>query len=159
MVLNSLETLFVFWPGNVRTRLARGHCSKTFGRSRFILRTLAAYAKDRVSRPLWTEAHIWISWTYHEKPGSGRYGSLPSERRPPLSLEAVEIIAIAKQTDKPDQILLVVQYRPPLNKYCVEFPGGTLKCSVQPRYLVIRSGRSEWDGHGCRRKGTTGGDW
>lgn len=36
----------------------------------------------------------------------------------------VDILAIAKQTGKPDQIILVYQYRPPVRNWVLELPAG-----------------------------------
>lgn len=42
----------------------------------------------------------------------------------PDRVDAVEIVSILRRKGHPDCMVLVVQYRPPIQRYCIEFPAG-----------------------------------
>lgn len=48
-----------------------------------------------------------------------------SDISPFYSLAAVVILAFLKRAKEPDHIILVKQFRPPVNAICIECPAGT----------------------------------
>lgn len=60
-----------------------------------------------------------------------------------MSQEAVAVIAILKCTLKFDCIILVRQYRPPLQAYTIEFPAGLVDVSESPSEAALRELKEE----------------
>lgn len=44
--------------------------------------------------------------------------------RPPGNRGGVDVIPIIHYKDKPDELLLIANFRPPIRKFCLEFPAG-----------------------------------
>ncbi|CAD8190660.1 unnamed protein product [Paramecium pentaurelia] len=44
--------------------------------------------------------------------------------RPPGNRGGVDIIPIIKYKDKPSQVIVIANFRPPIRKFCLEFPAG-----------------------------------
>lgn len=60
----------------------------------------------------------------------------------PLPVDAVEVCATLHTGDKKFMVL-VVQYRPPLDAVCIEFPAGLVDAGEDPREAAIRELREE----------------
>jgi 8-oxo-dGTP pyrophosphatase MutT (NUDIX family) len=61
------------------------------------------------------------------EPNSGQQRSWEYVRRThnrPDRVDAVEVVSVLRRQGYPDRIVLVTQYRPPIQRYCVEFPAG-----------------------------------
>ncbi|KAF0532437.1 NUDIX hydrolase domain-like protein [Gigaspora margarita] len=57
-------------------------------------------------------------------------------------IDAIDIHAIIKKINSP-QIILVVQYRPPIGKYCIEFPSGLIDAGESIETAALRELREE----------------
>ncbi|CAG8619530.1 26184_t:CDS:2 [Dentiscutata erythropus] len=57
-------------------------------------------------------------------------------------VDAIDIHAIIKNINSP-QIILVVQYRPPVGKYCIEFPSGLIDPEESIEVAALRELREE----------------
>ena len=44
-----------------------------------------------------------------------------------LNVQSVDIIPIIKYKDRPAEIIVTANFRPPILKYCLEFPAGLLE--------------------------------
>jgi len=77
-----------------------------------------------------TELHSarWLSLRkveYTDAKGATKFWeSVERTTKLPGVVDCVEIIAIFKKKGEADKILLVKQFRPPVGKFCVEFPAG-----------------------------------
>ncbi|CAD8117337.1 unnamed protein product [Paramecium sonneborni] len=59
--------------------------------------------------------------------------------RPPGNRGGVEIIPIIKYKQKPSQIIVIANFRPPIRKFCLEFPAGL----VDPDGTIFENGLRE----------------
>lgn len=57
----------------------------------------------------------------------------------PGRVDAVEVVSFLKQSNQPDHVVLVTQYRPPIKQYCIEFPAGL----VEPSETVLDAAKRE----------------
>ncbi|XP_076447228.1 ADP-sugar pyrophosphatase-like isoform X2 [Babylonia areolata] len=57
--------------------------------------------------------------------------------------DAVVIVPILKRLNKPDSVILVSQYRPPLKCYSLEFPAGLIDKGEDPQQCAIRELKEE----------------
>lgn len=53
-------------------------------------------------------------------------------------MDGIDILAVLKSKHTEDRLVLVVQYRPPIKTYCVEFPAGLLDENESPEKAAIR---------------------
>ncbi|CAD8166456.1 unnamed protein product [Paramecium pentaurelia] len=68
-------------------------------------------------------------WEYTEKPPGYRGG--------------VRVIPIVRYKNKPSKIIIVANFRPPIRKYCLEFPGGLIDKEGTPQENGIRELKEE----------------
>ncbi|CAI2188935.1 11528_t:CDS:2 [Funneliformis geosporum] len=59
------------------------------------------------------------------------------------SIDAVDIHAIIREANKPPQIILVIQFRPPIGRYCIEFPSGLIDENETPETAALRELQEE----------------
>lgn len=59
--------------------------------------------------------------------------------------DGVEIIArvVYEGSQREDEVILVIQYRPPIRSYCVEFPAGLIDDNETPEQAAVRELREE----------------
>lgn len=50
----------------------------------------------------------------------------PTTEKGGYEIDGVDVIPIIKYKEKPSQILLIANYRPPANKFVLEFPAGLM---------------------------------
>ncbi|KAH3762257.1 ADP-ribose pyrophosphatase [Pelomyxa schiedti] len=62
--------------------------------------------------------------------------------RPPVS-DGVDILPIIKQRGKPNSLLLVTQYRPPVGTHSLEFPAGLVDKGETPAQAALRELKEE----------------
>lgn len=59
------------------------------------------------------------------------------------SVDAVEIIALIKEEGHEDKIVLISQFRPPINKLCLEFPAGLVDHDEDINTAALRELKEE----------------
>lgn len=62
--------------------------------------------------------------------------------------DGVDIIARVKYGNREDDIVLCVQYRPPMRSYCVEFPAGLVDKNETVQQAALRELKEECGFHG-----------
>lgn len=60
----------------------------------------------------------------------------------PSAVDAVEVVALLKQGGE-TFIILVMQYRPPIDKYCLEFPAGLVDAGESVHDAAVRELKEE----------------
>jgi ADP-ribose pyrophosphatase len=58
-------------------------------------------------------------------------------------VDAVAIAPILRHPNKPPQTMIILQYRPPVDAYCVEFPAGLIDEGESPEQAAVRELREE----------------
>ncbi|XP_049851395.1 ADP-sugar pyrophosphatase-like [Schistocerca gregaria] len=113
--------------------------------------------KKLVSSTPWIEMY---NLTYMDPSGSIRsWDSIERTGSSKLSANGVDILAIVRNnskcdTEKPlliekdDRILLVIQFRPPMNKHTLEFPAGLCEENESIEETAVRELREETGYHG-----------
>ena len=68
-------------------------------------------------------------------------------------MDAVAIAPILRHPSKPPSTLLVLQYRPPVEAICVEFPAGLIDEGETPEQAAIRELKEEtgYEGKVCHQ--------
>ncbi|CAG8521612.1 21999_t:CDS:2 [Rhizophagus irregularis] len=64
------------------------------------------------------------------------------------NVDAIDIHAIIREVNKPPQIILVIQFRPPVGRYCIEFPSGLIDDNETVEAAALRELREETGYHG-----------
>ncbi|RIA96625.1 NUDIX hydrolase domain-like protein [Glomus cerebriforme] len=59
------------------------------------------------------------------------------------TVDAVDIHAIIREANMPSQIVLVIQFRPPVGRYCIEFPSGLVDDNETVETTALRELREE----------------
>jgi ADP-ribose pyrophosphatase len=103
--------------------------------------------KIRNIRPLsaseakWTQLNA-VEWT--DQSGQDRVWEMASRStRKSTGIDAVAIAPILLSRTKPPATLLVLQYRPPVQATCVEFPAGLIDEGESPEEAAVRELREE----------------
>jgi ADP-ribose pyrophosphatase len=103
--------------------------------------------KIRNIRPLpaseakWTQLNA-VEWT--DQTGRDRIWEMASRStRKSTGIDAVAIAPILLSSKKPPATLLVLQYRPPVQATCVEFPAGLIDEGESPEEAAVRELREE----------------
>jgi len=63
--------------------------------------------------------------------------------RKSTGVDAVAIVPILKHPSKPVSTMIIVQYRPPVEAFCVEFPAGLIDEGESPEQAAVRELREE----------------
>jgi len=63
--------------------------------------------------------------------------------RKSTGVDAVAIVPILKHPSKPVSTMIIVQYRPPVEAFCVEFPAGLIDDGESPEQAAVRELREE----------------
>eukprot|EP01121_Diplochlamys_sp_Union-15-3_P011846 TRINITY_DN3473_c0_g2_i1.p1 TRINITY_DN3473_c0_g2~~TRINITY_DN3473_c0_g2_i1.p1 ORF type:complete len:203 (+),score=45.62 TRINITY_DN3473_c0_g2_i1:87-695(+) len=58
-------------------------------------------------------------------------------------VDGVDILAIIRTKNKPSEVLLVAQYRPPIKGYSLEFPAGLVDKGETPQQAALRELKEE----------------
>jgi ADP-ribose pyrophosphatase len=93
------------------------------------------------------EAFRWLTLkklTYVDKEGRQRFWESAERTTRHGAVDAVAIVAITSDS----KILLVSQYRPPLDSTCLELPAGLIDKGESPEIAALRELREE-TGFGC----------
>ncbi|KAK4502661.1 hypothetical protein PRZ48_006087 [Zasmidium cellare] len=89
----------------------------------------------------WTELRK-IEWT--DQSGKPRiWESAARKTRRETGIDAVAIAPILRHPSKPISTMLVLQYRPPVEAVCVEFPAGLIDAGETPEQAAVRELREE----------------
>ena len=55
------------------------------------------------------------------------YEAVYRTTRKDRKLDGVEVVPIIQYKDKPSEILIIANFRPPAKKFCIEFPSGLIE--------------------------------
>lgn len=58
-------------------------------------------------------------------------------------VDAVAIAPILRHPNKPPSTMIILQYRPPVEAYCVEFPAGLIDEGESPEQAAVRELKEE----------------
>jgi len=89
----------------------------------------------------WTELRK-IEWS--DQDGKQRVWEAAARKtRKSTGVDAVAIVPILKHPSKPVSTMIIVQYRPPVEAFCVEFPAGLIDEGESPEQAAVRELREE----------------
>jgi len=89
----------------------------------------------------WTELRK-IEWS--DQDGKQRVWEAAARKtRKSTGVDAVAIVPILKHPSKPVSTMIIVQYRPPVEAFCVEFPAGLIDDGESPEQAAVRELREE----------------
>ncbi|KAM0722658.1 hypothetical protein Q7P37_002099 [Cladosporium fusiforme] len=89
----------------------------------------------------WTELRK-IEWT--DQDGKSRIWEAAARKtRKSTGIDAVAIVPILKHPSKPVSTMIIVQYRPPVEAFCVEFPAGLIDEGETPEQAAVRELKEE----------------
>ena len=97
----------------------------------------------------WTELNK-IEWT--DQTGKDRIWEAASRKtRGKSGIDAVAIAPILRHPNKPPSTIIVLQYRPPVEATCVEFPAGLIDEGETPEEAAVRELKEEtgYEGKVC----------
>jgi ADP-ribose pyrophosphatase len=97
----------------------------------------------------WTELRK-IEWT--DQTGKDRVWEAAARKtRKETGIDAVAIAPILRHPSKPPSTLIILQYRPPVEATCVEFPAGLIDAGETPEQAAIRELKEEtgYEGKVC----------
>ena len=95
-------------------------------------------------------AHIVIQWT--DQSGKDRIWEAAARKtRGKGGVDAVAIAPILRHPSKPPSTLVILQYRPPVEAVCVEFPAGLIDEGETPEQAAVRELKEEtgYEGKVC----------
>ena len=93
------------------------------------------------SEAKWTELRK-IEWT--DQTGKNRVWEAAARKtRKESGVDAVAIAPVLRHPNKPPQTLVILQYRPPVEAVCVEFPAGLIDEGESPEQAAVRELREE----------------
>jgi len=93
------------------------------------------------SEAKWTQLNK-IEWT--DQSGKDRVWEAASRKtRKSTGVDAVAIAPILRHPNKPPSTLIILQYRPPVQSVCVEFPAGLIDEGESPEEAAVRELREE----------------
>lgn len=117
--------------------------------------TMAQTPKINRISPLATEEAKWtelrkIEWSDQ----SGKYRvweAAARKTRGKTGIDAVAIAPILRYPNKPPSTLIIIQYRPPIEAFCVEFPAGLIDEGETPEEAAVRELKEEtgYEGKVC----------
>lgn len=89
----------------------------------------------------WTELRK-IEWT--DQTGKNRIWEAAARKtRGKTGVDAVAIAPILRHPSKPPSTLIILQYRPPVEAVCVEFPAGLIDEGETPEQAAVRELKEE----------------
>ena len=89
----------------------------------------------------WTQLNK-IEWT--DQTGRERVWEAASRKtRGKTGIDAVAIAPILRHPSRPASTLVILQYRPPVKAFCVEFPAGLIDEDETPEEAAVRELREE----------------
>ena len=97
----------------------------------------------------WTELRK-IEWS--DQSGKSRVWEAAARKtRGKGGIDAVAIAPILRYPNKPPSTLIIIQYRPPIEAFCVEFPAGLIDEGETPEEAAIRELKEEtgYEGKVC----------
>ncbi|KAI7095369.1 hypothetical protein KC352_g39108, partial [Hortaea werneckii] len=95
----------------------------------------------RADEAKWTELNK-IEWT--DQTGKDRIWEAAARKtRSKGGVDAVAIAPIIRHPSKPPSTLIILQYRPPVEGTCVEFPAGLIDEGESPEQAAIRELKEE----------------
>lgn len=82
--------------------------------------------------------------TYQDPNGNVRdWDSAVRKTRAEAGIDGVGVLAILRYKDKPDEILLQKQFRPPVEGVCIEMPAGLIDANETPETAALRELKEE----------------
>lgn len=126
----------------------------------FTMSAPAQAPKIRRIGPLPTEEAKWtelrkIEWTDQE--GKDRVWEAAARKtRGKGGIDAVAITPILRHPNKPPSTMIILQYRPPVEAICVEFPAGLIDEGETPEQAAVRELKEEtgYEGKVCEHSPT-----
>lgn len=109
----------------------------------------AEYADGDVKRPwdLVRRVHSRSSQHDHNAPRDEAGTTLSSSSSPivhvDLPIDAIDLVAILEHKNSSREMVVVVQYRPPLDAFCLEFPAGLIDAGETAIEAALRELREE----------------
>lgn len=109
--------------------------------------TMSQQPRNLKTSPLDPKDAKWIhlqqiQWT--DQHGTERTWEVASRtKRNDIGIDAVAIAPILVYPNKPAATLIILQYRPPLNATCVEFPAGLIDAGESPEEAALRELKEE----------------
>ncbi|KAF2721445.1 hypothetical protein K431DRAFT_284821 [Polychaeton citri CBS 116435] len=89
----------------------------------------------------WTELKK-AEWT--DQNGTDRVWEYAARRtRKESGIDAVAIAPIIRHPKRPVETLIILQYRPPVDAFCVEFPAGLIDAGETPEQAAVRELKEE----------------
>lgn len=83
-----------------------------------------------------------IDWT--DQAGVPRVWEAASRKtRGQSGVDAVAIVTILRHPSRPPSTIIILQYRPPVDGVCVEFPAGLIDAGETPEQAAVRELREE----------------
>ena len=129
----------------VRTSRAARHAHSR--RRPFSMSTPEQAPQIRKISPLSADEAKWtqlnkIEWT--DQTGRERVWECASRKtRGSKGVDAVAIAPILRHPNKPPSTIIIIQYRPPVQSYCVEYPAGLIDADETPEEAAVRELREE----------------
>ena len=89
----------------------------------------------------WTQLNK-IEWT--DQTGKERVWEAASRKtRKSTGIDAVAIAPILRHPNRPPSTIIIIQYRPPVESFCVEFPAGLIDEGESPEEAAVRELKEE----------------
>ncbi|TAQ86014.1 hypothetical protein B7494_g5673 [Chlorociboria aeruginascens] len=89
----------------------------------------------------WIE-FLKLDWT--DQNGKARvWEAVARKTRGSSGVDAVAIMAILRHPSRPPSTIIILQYRPPVDAICVEFPAGLVDANEDPADAAVRELREE----------------
>jgi ADP-ribose pyrophosphatase len=102
------------------------------------IRNISALSADEAK---WTELKK-IEWT--DQTGKDRIWEAAARKtRGKGGVDAVAIAPILRHPSKPPSTMIILQYRPPVEAVCVEFPAGLIDQGESPEQAAVRELKEE----------------
>jgi len=87
----------------------------------------------------------WLRFgkVYYSVPNGPELSYEMVERIPRRVVDGVDVIAVVKRRGRASKLLFVLNYRPPVDQVCVEFPSGLLDANETPQQAAVRELKEE----------------